>query len=131
MEFTKGHWLSPDSEFTVKRHGLTFRSATVAYVWERQAPHLPGTRDRWQRATSRQARSWSEGFRPGGDDWVVMQEILRDRFRQHPALAARLRETEGPLFYVDPDPFWGSGRHGLGENWLGFVLVQIREELRR
>lgn len=71
------------------------------------------------------------------DDWEnikigVMEEIVRRKFQEHPALAQRLLQTgEAELVEGNTwgDTFWGVCR-GVGDNHLGKILMKVREELR-
>lgn len=76
----------------------------------------------------------SPGVRP---DWNairigVMHRILRRKFGQHPKLAAKLLAT-GDAELVEAntwgDRFWGRV-DGVGENHLGRLLMDVRDELR-
>lgn len=65
-------------------------------------------------------------------DWniarlAVMLRLVREKFRQHPDLAAKLIATgDGRLVNsVDFSRYWGHGR-----NWLGRILELVRAELR-
>jgi ribA/ribD-fused uncharacterized protein len=62
----------------------------------------------------------------------VMRRAVRQKFRSHPALAALLLSTgDEPLIEAAPrDYFWGAGAKGTGQNWLGKILMELREELR-
>lgn len=66
----------------------------------------------------------------------VMKQILQSKF-QDEELAAQLRETE-PFYLIEGndwgDVFWGQTynkkkRRYEGRNWLGKLLMEIREEL--
>jgi ribA/ribD-fused uncharacterized protein len=70
------------------------------------------------------------------DDWEdvkvsIMRDLLRQKFRR-PDLAAALLET-GDAGLVEGnywgDVFWGVCK-GKGHNWLGRLLMEIREELK-
>jgi ribA/ribD-fused uncharacterized protein len=73
-------------------------------------------------------------------DWyevrlAVMEEVLRAKFTQNPALAAKLLATgEKPLEEGNAwgDTFWGIDLNtGEGENNLGKILMKVRAELRQ
>ena len=75
---------------------------------------------------------------PLRDDWEevkidVMRTAIRKKFLTHSAIAALLLETgDEELIEAAPnDYFWGCGKTGSGQNWLGKVLMEVREELRR
>lgn len=64
----------------------------------------------------------------------IMEEIVRQKFMQHPELAVRLLKT-GDKVLVEGnrwgDICWGVDmRTGQGENYLGKILMKIREELK-
>lgn len=65
----------------------------------------------------------------------VMKEVVRAKFTQNPELLDLLIQTgnkeliEGRSFR--PDTFWGKNlKTGKGENNLGKILMEIREELK-
>lgn len=69
-------------------------------------------------------------------DWksrslLIMEDLVRQKFKQHPELGQRLVETyprqliEGNYWN---DTFFGVCR-GIGENHLGKILMKVREEL--
>jgi predicted NAD-dependent protein-ADP-ribosyltransferase YbiA (DUF1768 family) len=62
---------------------------------------------------------------------AVMLRLVREKFRQHPDLAAQLLATgDGRLINgVDFSRYWGDYR-GQGRNWLGRILELARAELR-
>jgi N-glycosidase YbiA len=70
------------------------------------------------------------------NDWThiridVMRDLIAKKF-QHPALAAQLRATgDEPLVEVNNwgDRFWGVC-DGTGENWLGRLLMEVRDRLQ-
>lgn len=62
----------------------------------------------------------------------VMYDILKSKFKNNPSLAKRLLETNDE--YLEEtnywnDKFWGVCR-GEGKNWLGKLLMGIRNELQ-
>lgn len=64
----------------------------------------------------------------------IMEEIVREKFNQHPELAERLLAT-GDKVLVEGnhwgDTCWGiDTRTGKGENHLGKILMKVRAELR-
>ena len=69
-------------------------------------------------------------------DWVtvresVMLEGLRAKFGQHPNLRGQLIKT-GPRHLVElthQDNYWGDPGDGTGQNRLGYILMQVREEI--
>lgn len=62
----------------------------------------------------------------------VMRTAIRKKFATHPAIAELLLRTgDEELIEAAPsDYFWGCGKSGSGQNWLGKVLMEVREEMR-
>lgn len=90
--------------------------------------------------TPGQAKKVGRGgpLREGWNDMrvEVMLELIRWKFGIHDDLQEKLLQTrdreliEGNTW---DDTFWGCvkvGERWVGENWLGILLMQIREELR-
>jgi ribA/ribD-fused uncharacterized protein len=72
-------------------------------------------------------------LRPGWESIKVatMESIVFEKFRQNPALAAKLRSTGDALLVEGNawgDRFWGVCG-GAGENQLGRVLMRVRARL--
>lgn len=72
------------------------------------------------------------------DDWFnvntkIMYDIVHAKFTQNPELAQKLLAT-GDMYLVEnnywKDTFWGVC-NGVGENNLGKILMEVRDELRR
>lgn len=61
----------------------------------------------------------------------VMLVALRAKFTQHPELQARLLATGDELLveHTHLDHYWADGGDGSGQNRLGELLMQVREEL--
>jgi ribA/ribD-fused uncharacterized protein len=63
---------------------------------------------------------------------MVMAGIVRRKFTEHEDLKAKLLATGNAILEEGNtwnDTFWGVCR-GKGENWLGKILMKLREELR-
>jgi ribA/ribD-fused uncharacterized protein len=72
------------------------------------------------------------------EDWHevkldIMRRADRAKYAQNPELAVLLLATGDAELIEDSssEPFWGIGPNGLGHNWAGRVLMEIREEMRR
>lgn len=63
----------------------------------------------------------------------VMRRAVLAKFNKHADVAKKLLETGGqPIVENAPgDYFWGCGKLGNGENWLGEILMETRERLRQ
>lgn len=81
---------------------------------------------------ARMGRSRSRPLRP---DWEsvkdgIMREAVRAKFTQHPELRAMLLDTGEALLveHTKRDRYWGDGGDGSGQNRLGQILMDVREE---
>lgn len=86
------------------------------------------------RIAARIGRDRSREIRP---DWEavkvdVMRTAVRAKFTQHAELGTLLLSTGDAKLveHTDSDSYWGDGGDGSGHNWLGRILMEIREELR-
>jgi GTP cyclohydrolase II len=114
---------------------------TVEHYYQAQkfvgTPHEEAIR-RCETPTLAKARATVLASEHQRDDWptvkeAVMLEGLRAKFTQHPDLAARLLDSGARLLieHTRNDAYWGDGGDGTGRNRLGYLLMQVREELRR
>jgi predicted NAD-dependent protein-ADP-ribosyltransferase YbiA (DUF1768 family) len=62
----------------------------------------------------------------------IMRKALVAKFTQHPQLKNLLLSTsDRPIVEDSPrDDFWGRGKNYNGQNWLGRLLMEVREECR-
>lgn len=87
---------------------------------------------------ARLGRRGIKNLRPDWDTvkFGVMLVALCAKFKQHPVLAKCLLDTgnsylvEHTINSIRPDPVWGDGKMGEGKNWLGKLLMLVRDELR-
>jgi ribA/ribD-fused uncharacterized protein len=76
---------------------------------------------------------------PIRQDWntyrlEVMKKALREKFTQDDDLYKLLIEETGDRILQENSPsdsFWGLGRNGKGQNQMGRLLQQLRQELRQ
>ena len=63
----------------------------------------------------------------------IMREAVRAKFTQHPELTAVLLGTGDAVLveHTVNDDYWGDGGDGSGQNWLGRILMEVRDELRQ
>ena len=61
----------------------------------------------------------------------VMKKALMAKFSQHDDLKILLLSTgEAKLIeHTENDAYWGDGGDGKGKNYLGILLMQVREEI--
>ena len=98
--------LRPDWEAPV-------RQAQVPPPWGADIPTRPDTR--------------VERFKD-----LVMWRALKAKFRQHSELYGLLLTTDDAILIeaAETDPYWGWGPSHTGANQLGFLLMELRDELR-
>lgn len=63
----------------------------------------------------------------------VMYDAIKAKFTQHQELKALLLATGDATLieHTENDSYWGDGGNGKGQNKLGRILMQVREELNR
>lgn len=84
------------------------------------------------------ARMGRDRTKPFRSDWdlvkdAIMREAVRAKFSQHAELRKILLATGDAVIveHTQNDSYWGDGGDGSGQNMLGRILMEIREELRR
>ena len=72
------------------------------------------------------------------NDWdtvkiEIMTKACRAKFNQNATLKKLLLSTENKKLreHTPRDKFWGDGGNGSGQNHLGKILMQLREEFRK
>jgi hypothetical protein len=127
--FLSNFWLSP-----VEYEGLTYSCSESAFQAAKSSD--PEVRKQFTYLNPAKAKALGRVITLR-HDWGevrvdVMRQILRNKFAPATPLALRLLQTgtqelqEGNNW---GDMFWGMV-DGVGENWLGILLMEIREELR-
>ena len=84
------------------------------------------------------ARMGRDRKRPLRPDWEavkvdVMRQVLRAKFNQHQDIQQVLLGTGDAQLveHTERDSYWGDGGDGSGNNVLGRLLMEIRDELRK
>lgn len=133
----RGRWtkLSNYSSCVVFYNGHAYQSVEHAYQAQKTFdPQLQkAIRDCATPATAKKlARSL-----PRRSDWNavkigIMRELLREKFSQEPERSVLLSTGNAELVEGNwwNDQFWGQCPVGMGENWLGRLLMEIRAELQ-
>lgn len=96
----------------------------------------PGDSKKFARALAVKLGDNRAGWKDGDISIYWMLRVLRTKF-SHPIMAAKLIATGSAILIegnIWGDDFWGKIRKGgtgpwVGENWLGLILMHIREEL--
>lgn len=107
------------------------------YFQAMKFPHDP-ERQSWIRAAKTPGQSKRRAWAKGAvirDDWdthriQAMLNALRAKFTQHPSLRELLLSTgtEELVEHSHRDRYWGDGGDGTGQNMLGKLLMQVRDE---
>jgi ribA/ribD-fused uncharacterized protein len=93
------------------------------------SPHAPRrvSQQSWFRRNAAEPRAdWQEA------KLGIMRRAVLAKFTQNADLAELLRATGSAELIEDSpfDLFWGCGLDGQGANWLGRLLMEMREQLR-
>lgn len=140
--------LSNFSAFNLVFCGLTFPTSEHAYHWIKFQSADEDENARFQRkslseniayapsahAAFKLAERWKSMRRPDWDDVKldVMRQILRAKADQHEYVRRKLLATGDRELIEDSwrDDFWGWGPNRDGQNWLGRLWMEIRDDLR-
>jgi N-glycosidase YbiA len=131
-------WCSNFARFAIQLHGK--RWPTTEHFFQAQKFEEAESQEEIRQAKTPMiaARMGRERTRKPRRDWesvkvAVMREALRAKFQQHEELARQLLATgEAKLVeHTGNDNYWGDGGDGRGQNMLGRLLMEIREELRK
>jgi N-glycosidase YbiA len=106
-----------------------------------QAQKFAGTTDEEEVGLAKSpmvaARMGRSRKRPLRKDWEsvkdsIMHEAVLTKFNQHAVLREILLGTGDATIveHTENDRYWGDGGDGSGQNKLGQILMQVREELR-
>jgi ribA/ribD-fused uncharacterized protein len=131
----KYFFLSNFYECEVTFEGITYQNTEAAF----HAQKTLNVEERKKFATLNPSEAKKAGRKLNlRSDWEViktrvMYDVCKAKFLQNPELKKKLLET-GTEYLEEGndwgDYFWGTV-NGVGENRLGYILMQIRDELRR
>ena len=120
---------------TVSFEGMLY--PTVEHAYQAAKTIDPKIREIIRKANGPgEAKKLGQGIRVR-DDWYdirldVMRRLIKEKF-SNPFLTHRLVETGDSQLILGNkwnDKFWGVCR-GVGENWLGKILMEVREDLKQ
>jgi len=126
------YFLSNFYEAPVEYKGVRFQNNEAAF----QSAKCPSRMREFSRLNPSEAKRLGRNV-PLRQDWErvkdrVMYEVCKAKFSQNPRLGVALRAT-GDIVLIEGnnwgDRVWGVC-DGVGENRLGKILMQIREEMR-
>jgi N-glycosidase YbiA len=132
--------LNPWSGHLVRLWGKRFLTAEHAYHFRKFCETLPQAATAIRHAPSAWAAMQIERRHKHlvRSDWDkvkygIMLEILRAKVAQHEDVRACLLATGHKTIYKNSpfDEYWGVGKHGHGQNKIGRIYMQIREELQQ
>jgi ribA/ribD-fused uncharacterized protein len=133
-EYTQ--YLSVLSAHIVEFKGVLY--ATCEHAYHCQRYHDPKIQEEIKSARSAYA-AWevSQKYKDQQlPDWdtkktEVMEEICRAKLEQHPIIKQALIESGDAVIVKDyPDPFWGIGMDGKGQNIMGQIWMKLRSKLK-
>ena len=133
----KYRWMSNFHPVDIPFEGRTYMSVEAAYV---AAKTLDETERKFIHSlpTSGKCKAFGRNGITLRYDWDhiklgVMEQLLREKFKERTDLATRLIET-GDCEIIEGnwwgDTFWGVCK-GKGENHLGRLIMKIRSELQQ
>eukprot|EP00026_Physarum_polycephalum_P017725 Phypoly_transcript_19048.p1 GENE.Phypoly_transcript_19048~~Phypoly_transcript_19048.p1 ORF type:complete len:125 (+),score=16.00 Phypoly_transcript_19048:307-681(+) len=117
-----------------KEYAELIRTASTPYKAKWLANQYVGGKYTWQKQSSEIVKKYQHLVKPREDWGIVRNEImllcLRAKFNQNPHCYDVLRKTQdAQLVEHSKDTYWGDGLDGSGKNFLGKLLMQVREEL--
>jgi hypothetical protein len=128
-------WLSNFYEAQVMFDGMHYRTAEHAFQAQKTFDKKVKKciRDLLQPS---QAKSFGRTIRLRPDWEMVKRQIMFDvawkKFSCNPTLLDKLLKTEGDELIegnAHGDQYWGVDGYGIGENWLGKILMKVRSEI--
>jgi ribA/ribD-fused uncharacterized protein len=131
------HWLSPFSPHSIDIWGRRFATVEHAYHCSRFQPG-PAQDEIFSANSPLKAWKLSQKHKenpalltPGWDKEAVMKELFRAKLAQHDEVREFLISTgDATLLKVWPTDYtWGTGADGTGENRMGKLWMELREEL--
>jgi ribA/ribD-fused uncharacterized protein len=127
--------LSNFSAHNVVYEGITYMTAEHAYQTAKFIDD--DIRTKIMNAPSaflaREYGQFEQGRTPNFDKVAVMTEIMRAKRDQHADVAAVLRNTEDNVIIKNhpDDYYWGTGADGSGENMMGKIWMELRDEMQK
>lgn len=126
------------ADFPIKLDGKIWPTSEHYFQAQKFAPDAAMERIRQANSPMLAAQMGRDRKQKLRHDWEsvkvsVMKKAVRAKFEQHAELAALLVSTgQAELIeHTANDDYWGDGCNGKGQNMLGRILMEIREELSR
>jgi len=122
--------------FSIKLDGKMWHTTEHYFQAQKFADVQYQERIRTERSPMIAARLGRDRKQKLRKDWEsvknnVMKKALLAKFSQHEDLKILLISTgEAKLIeHTENDAYWGDGGDGKGKNYLGILLMQVREEI--
>jgi N-glycosidase YbiA len=117
-------WATSEHYYQAQKFVGTQDCHLCQLIWQASSPELAAAIGRNPIYVVR--RDWDSLKRS------IMYKVVFTKFKSHPDLKHLLLGTGEELIVENSptDHYWGCGSDGLGQNQLGKVLMQIRQELR-
>ena len=131
----KNRYLSNFYEAPIDYNGLTYKNNEAAFQAQKVLDEK--TREQFTELPPNLAKKLGRKVELR-EDWEdvkvdIMKDICRTKFETHPSLMDRLLST-GDRTLIEGndwnDTFWGVDDDNGGENMLGKLLMELREEFR-
>jgi hypothetical protein len=129
--------LSNFSSFAIEWKGKLYPTSEHAYHAEKFEDETLREEIRTARSAHdamKLAQTNREKYRENWDEvkLAVMKDILRAKVQQHPYVKKKLLETGDKLLIENSwrDAYWGWGPEKNGENHLGNLWMEVRDEVR-
>lgn len=118
-------WPTVEHYYQAQKFYGTPDAGLIQVIQAAQSPEMAASLGR---SSTRQLRlDWEQVKYP------IMQEAVLTKFLTHGDIREILLST-GSRLLVENSPtdyYWGCGREGTGQNFLGKILMSVRQELRQ
>ncbi len=130
-------WLSNFSQHAFSLDGVRWLSVEHFYQAQKYAGTEAAERIRRAESPAKARKAGQDRSLAPRADWDaakldVMRRAVRAKFEQNRRIREQLLATgdEELIHESSSDAYWGRNRDGVGENWLGEILAEVRRELR-
>jgi ribA/ribD-fused uncharacterized protein len=129
-------YLSAFSAHAVTYKGVTYPTVEHAYHCQRYSD--PKIKDEIRKALSA-FKAWEASQKYKSQQFhdfdskkeEIMEELCRAKLEQHNDIKEALLVSDDAVIIKDfPDPFWGIGMDGVGQNKMGVMWMKLRSELK-
>lgn len=118
-------WPTVEHYYQAQKFCGTKDAGLIEVIQAAQSPEIAASLGR---SSTRQLRlDWEQVKYP------IMREAVLTKFLTHTDIREILLSTGSSLLVENSptDYYWGCGREGTGQNFLGKILMSVRQELRQ